>query len=666
MRHLVNEDGLPFDADELSRLRSELDDLADEARVQFRNENARTIAQHGVTKLLIVSGPGTGKSTVFKHRIVHWLENNQSAKILVLSFVRKLVTDLKNDIQNATELSEEQKTHVEVHTLHRYARSVVEKNHGSSELKFQSYLRIIPQSWKHVVWQDAMHLAKQTDVDQFSWEKFEKQLHDTAFETSSDWSELKDAYFTLSRFYNAAGFADLILHATYALSENEELKEYQFFIIDEYQDFNQAEENLIGELTTRGEGKLIVGDDDQVLYDKLKSGKAQLIRGIYTDREYVNSMLPFCSRSSSVHIVQAAESFLQYELEPESIPKIYLPLKVNDQGQRVQVIACAAPKTAVDYIKRFIESNKPEIEQRKTDLENGTKKDSFLLILTPEKDVKFYAMSKAGEELKKVISVYKSESVQYSGDFFRGRTYYSLSSRPADNFIFRKVIYYEGFSREVVGGLLKRALVEGTSFSALRDSEPLVDGILKKCDAVKSIIDAASTPEQKVEHLATLIDIFEPDTLLRDLTRQELNAKETERSELEEEVEAEVEELQRMSAVELISLVGAKGLSADHVIIIGFDNVNMSWITRNAFYVALTRARESLHLITSAKAGGSSAPHPFLTGLPEDNLELYKYVQSKPHFTSLKNKPAFTKYFEQLIWAASQQKKKSSKKSPKK
>lgn len=60
MRHLVNEDGLPFDADELSKLRTELDDLADEARVQFRNENTRTIAQHRATKLLIVSGPGTG------------------------------------------------------------------------------------------------------------------------------------------------------------------------------------------------------------------------------------------------------------------------------------------------------------------------------------------------------------------------------------------------------------------------------------------------------------------------------------------------------------------------------------------------------------------------------------------------------------------------------
>ena len=102
-----------------------------------------------------------------------------------------------------------------------------------------------------------------------------------------------------------------------------------------------------------------------------------------------------------------------------------MPFKINEQGQRVQVIACAAPKTAVGYIKRFIESHKTEIEQRKTDLENGTKKDPYLLILTPEKEVKFYAMGKAGQELKDVVAAYKHESQRYSEDFFQG-AYLSL------------------------------------------------------------------------------------------------------------------------------------------------------------------------------------------------------------------------------------------------
>ena len=49
------------------------------------------------------------------------------------------------------------------------------------------------------------------------------------------------------------------------------------FIVDEYQDFNEAEEKLSQVLTRSARGLLIVGDDDQVLYDTLKSGKADAI-----------------------------------------------------------------------------------------------------------------------------------------------------------------------------------------------------------------------------------------------------------------------------------------------------------------------------------------------------------------------------------------------------
>jgi superfamily I DNA/RNA helicase len=82
-----------------------------------------------------------------------------------------------------------------------------------------------------------------------------------------------------------------------------------------------------------------------------------------------------------------------------------------------------------------------------------------------------------------------------------------------------------------------------------------------------------------------------------------------------------------MGTVELMTIVGAKGLSADHVIIIGFDNVNMHYVTRNAFFVALTRARKSLHLVTALKAGGAASAHEFLQRLPDENLEFSRYLK---------------------------------------
>jgi superfamily I DNA/RNA helicase len=45
-------------------------------------------------------------------------------------------------------------------------------------------------------------------------------------------------------------------------------------------------------------------------------------------------------------------------------------------------------------------------------------------------------------------------------------------------------------------------------------------------------------------------------------------------------------------------MVGAKGLSAKHVIVLGCEANNMERTTPLEFYVALSRARETLHLVS--------------------------------------------------------------------
>src|SRR5262249_27127998 len=162
-RHLINENGEPFEDQELDALGKELNSLKSEERKTFRNENARAVARHAAGEMLIVAGPGTGKSLLFKERILFWLEQDSSARILALSFVRKLVADLDADIQNDTALTDAQKKQVDVFTLHKYARSIVEQNHGTKKWKFAPHFRIIGQDWKLVVWDDVVLINGQKD-----------------------------------------------------------------------------------------------------------------------------------------------------------------------------------------------------------------------------------------------------------------------------------------------------------------------------------------------------------------------------------------------------------------------------------------------------------------------------------------------------------------------
>lgn len=661
MEHLINTSGKPFDSEKLKAVNYFLDALSNEERVAFRNGNALAIAQDSSEKMLIVSGPGTGKSTIFKQRIDYWLQKNPSARVLALSFVKKLVVDLKNDIQGDDRLKEEQKERVDVLTLHGYARSVVERNHGIAQLQFKPHLKIIDGYWQETVWQDAILISELSGNEEYVWGKFKKQLYDSGFLPSEQWKSLRRNYYAICKYYNAAGFADLIIHARVALFENATLKEHEYFIIDEFQDFNKAEEMLISELTSGAIGVLTVGDDDQVLYDKLKSGRASIIRGAYKDEALTNAMLPFCSRSV-FHIAKTASYFIQQKQEANQIEKIYLPLSTDASCSKVQIIACSDPLASVDYITKFVNENRSEIEARKDALSHGTSKDPFLLILTPSRELRFYSSKNprkdARESLRKIVAEFAQEETRFSEDYYKTITYYSLAKYPDSNYTFRKVLSYEE-GLDVITPLLKVGLDTGVDFFQMTDG--VVVSALEKSNRIKLIIESDLSIVEKVEKIKEEITLNDTDALKRDLERQALSENALQAVEFEEEERAELEELKasQMSAIELMSITGSKGLSADHVIIIGFDDVNMSWVTRNAFYVGLTRARKSLHIITAASAGGAQHPHCFLDDLPVDNVEFYKYVRSTHKKTLLATMDDFKRYFRGLSYAKSQSQKKS-------
>lgn len=140
MRELINEDGRPF-ADEIDQVKAELAGLPNDDREDFRNRNSGAIACHPARRLLIVAGPGSGKSFLFLDRIRYWLTQDAGARIYVSTFVRKLVNDLLNEIE--VKLDSETAKQVNGSTLHSLARSILERSGGVSHLSLGPYVKVI-------------------------------------------------------------------------------------------------------------------------------------------------------------------------------------------------------------------------------------------------------------------------------------------------------------------------------------------------------------------------------------------------------------------------------------------------------------------------------------------------------------------------------------------
>jgi superfamily I DNA/RNA helicase len=429
---MLHEDRAEFAAAELAALEADLRALENPERVAYRDRNARDIAASEVEHLLIVAGPGTGKSHLFLDRIQNWLRRFPGELVYVSTFVRKLVQDLTSDL-DTSHLAPAERALVRVTTLHGLARSIIERNRGTSEFPMKPYIRIIGQAWKDMVWGDVLSLQENPPVVPF--EDLETQFHRLEPSDVEPWPTLRRSYFEVCQFYNVAGFADSILHATEALRENPDLSGHALWIIDEFQDFNVAERRLIRICTRGALGVLLAGDDDQALYQDLKSSLPGIIRAEYEDTSVGKAMLPYCGRSS-FHICSAATAFLDAEREPGSIPKVFLPLEVDEQAQRVQVVVCSDPKRAVDYVTEFIEEHRAKIDERRVQILAGNSKDPFLLILSPTRDVDVY-YGGAAARLDDAVDEWRLDTVGPEADFIRVITYCGASKYPDDNFSLR-------------------------------------------------------------------------------------------------------------------------------------------------------------------------------------------------------------------------------------
>ena len=617
-RSLINSGGESFAA-ELASLSASLDALSNPQREIYRDINAKAIADHSAARLLIVAGPGSGKSFLFLARIKHWLPIDFTSSIYVSSFVRKLVKDLRDDVDR--EFSEGDRERVTVTTLHGLARSLLERSHGTAGQPLAPHISVITEEWKSMVWSDvrAFHSGLSSA---HSAKALEKQFYTEVYDQDPQWVELRSTYSLLTQFYNAVGFADMVVQAREAVDEKPSLSSHLFWIVDEYQDFNAAEDHLIRSLTAVATGVLMAGDDEQALYQQLKASLPEIIVSYYDDPNFANAMLPFCSRCS-YHVCQAASAFIAHARVPNTIKKIYLPLVVNQSAPKVRIVATSAPVSAVDYIQRFLSNHQAEFDAHVARMEAGEEGDPFLLVLTPQRTARFYSTGGADERLRRWLSQWSIISTGRSADYRRVATFYSVAQDATNNLLLRKVLHYEGVTADQVHPLLEEALRAGCPLSSV--ASDLVTQALAKCAAVAGVIETDEPTADQVARISAVTSISNTPLLISELDADPLGGAVFG---AEDEAEEAIETAGAAAAVEMLTIVGSKGLSAKHVIVIGCDDVNMAHTSRLAFFVALTRARESLHLITSLKAGGSTTAHSFVRELPTACCEYVIYKKT--------------------------------------
>lgn len=540
-----------------------------EAMKDAREAAAEAIVGSPSRKKLVVAGPGTGKTFTFKKALAA-----VGNKGVALTFIRALVKDLERDL-GSNNL---------VNTFHGFCKHLLHrstvKGLSARFTYFPPLLRLLSR-----------------DLEILGRAGLRLEDLEGAFQELDDSKGLISDALGFGDYYDAVSHTDLVYRVLRHFEENPELVPvYPLVVVDEYQDFNRLETRFIDVLATRSP-VLIAGDDDQALYD-FKRATPGYIRQLARDVTFSRFELPYCSRCTEVvvgavnNVVRTAVSAGHLTGRVNRRYECFLPDKEVDSKAYPSILhaTCSVERKAAPYIGRYVEQQIGMIP-REHIVESREGPFPTALVIGRRHFVK---------------PVYEVLRKRYPQTILR------LGTQPEVDLLDG----YRLLARDEKSRLGWRIILELTGLPG-KDSK--VADCLRDCRELVEVLDRG----HRAEHVGVA-------RILRALIGGEKLSKKDQltvetalgrklaeiRQALARDEEPEVEEERGnpeadAPSVICTSLLGAKGLSAEHVFIVGFNDEvfpqDPGTVTDHeicSLIVGLSRTRKQCHLVSCRNWSG--------------------------------------------------------------
>jgi superfamily I DNA/RNA helicase len=388
-------------------------------------------------------------------------------------------------------------------------------------------------------------------------------------------------YFDRASYYDAVDFDDSVYRTAAELNNHPEcIPDYDLVLIDEYQDFNRMEAGLIETLAARSP-IVIAGDDDQALYSQLRGASWEHIRSLHNASDYEVFQLPFCMRCPEVivaavnDIISEAEKVHKLEGRIDKPYRHYEPVKGEDSKlyPKICLVETSVQRRNANYFGRFI--NEAIENVRPEEIEQANKRGEPVVLIVGSR-----------QYLRQV-----EEHLLQSGRALDSR-HEHLSALSAERGL-------ELLKKDGESNLGWRIILE------IRQKE-LAASCVREAGNVRPLHETIPD-ELKDSILAELEQFVAP-----------------------EEATSEGEERQPDGVtIKLTSFEGAKGMSAQHVFIVGVhagdlprDEKNIQDLEICKFLVGLTRTKKRCALLSTKYFGNDwKQPSIFLKWIKDERYE---------------------------------------------
>jgi len=584
--------------------------------------------------LLVVAGPGSGKTRVITRRVAHLLYCGiRPWNILAITFTNKAASEMRERVEALTATKG-----LWLSTFHAYAARTLREfadrvGYGKDFVIYDAddsrkaiadimkEMEIAKEEFNPRAVQAAISTAKEqfTPPDEF--------VQDGADYASQVIARIYKRYDERLRKANALDFDDLLMKMAQLLQTNaealEKLRErHKFVLVDEFQDTSHSQYIIARLITQEHRNLCVTGDPDQSIY----GWRGADINNILDfEKDYPEAKLVFLDRNyrSTQTIVHAADSMVSHNTQRKD-RALYTE---NAEGEKISVVQCYDSKEEAASICRTA-----------TQLVDAG---------TAPKDIAiFYRVNALSREIEEAFVKAGVPYQVVGGVEFYGRkevkdilSYLRVAANPADETGLLRIINVpaRGVGPKAVETLRQWAAEHGvTLFDAVKSQEareklgPKVGMALRafagtvaniadagargarvasevaiKSSGYETVLKSAGKVEaERMENLEELVnaaaqyDVDVPDGLLSGFL---------ERTALVGDIDTWHD---RENKVTLMTMHAAKGLEFPAVLIAGLEEGLLPHMNaendptqieeeRRVFFVAMTRAKEKLYLFRS-------------------------------------------------------------------
>ena len=286
-----------------------------------RNAAQEKAIHHSSGPMMLLAGPGSGKTTTMIRRIRALLSEQHinPANILVVTFTKAAAREMKERFEKLCEKEGEQQNYRQVTfgTFHGIFYGILRHAYGLSRNN------IISEERRYDMLKEIVYALRIETED-------EKELFEGL---AGEISEVKNSRIPLEHYYSKncpdevfrriyteyvsgcrkarlLDFDDMLLYCYDLLTQRPDIlagwqKKFRYILVDEFQDINKLQYDIVKMLAAPDNNLFIVGDDDQSIY-AFRGAKPEIMMHFPKDFPTVQTDLLACNYRSTKRIVEAA------------------------------------------------------------------------------------------------------------------------------------------------------------------------------------------------------------------------------------------------------------------------------------------------------------------------------------------------------------------------